>query len=77
MDLKHISKIEITCENCGTTVIVKESNFRTVCNGILKCPTCKNDIEGVNFVASKVFDFNQAVDALNKELDPYNNISVY
>ena len=76
LDFKHISEIKSTCENCGTTVIVKESNFRNVCSNSLYCPTCKEHITGVNRIASKVFEFNQAVDALNEELEPYNNISV-
>lgn len=77
MDFKHISEIKATCENCGTTVIVKESNFRTICSNSLYCPTCKEHITGLNHIASKVFEFNKYLDELKEELEPYDNITVY
>ncbi len=77
MNFEHISQIKATCEKCGTTIVVEKSNFRTLCQRILKCPTCNEDINGINRIASKVFEANAILDELIEEIEPYNNITIY
>lgn len=77
MTIDKITKIEATCSNCDTKIIINDSSFREVCNNGLTCSVCKEDIQNIKSVISNVHRYNQTVDTLEKELDSCKDIYIY
>ncbi|VIF11839.1 Uncharacterised protein [Clostridioides difficile] len=77
MTIDKITKIEATCLDCDTKVIITESKFREVCDNGLPCPMCKEHISNSNFIAEQALQYNYVINDLKKELDSCKNIRIY
>lgn len=76
--MDKITKVEITCFNCDTQLIITEPRFRDVYNDEPNCPVCNEEISNTRPAMESILRYNQVAGELRENLEEYyDNFRIY